>query len=209
MLKRDIVATSSRFLSRDNAKWTLGDQYELHLRNVDRNASGFYRCINRKIAGETSRIARMGTMFFLDVKARIHWAMMPSEEETIPKEIGKLFPKTIDKSRKLRIQPKATLWSKCSQCGDRMGEQVRTVQCTISSATRYLSQNPANWIKLVGSAPCSSSLVPVEIRRSYKSPKVIQYRKCYVGILISPICILRSHAFQIRRQIAPSTRLKS
>uniref|UniRef100_A0A0K0DR53 Ig-like domain-containing protein n=1 Tax=Angiostrongylus cantonensis TaxID=6313 RepID=A0A0K0DR53_ANGCA len=36
-----------RFLARDSAKVRVGDRYELRLTAVDRNHSGYYRCVNK------------------------------------------------------------------------------------------------------------------------------------------------------------------
>ena len=71
-----LIVVFCRFLNRDDSKWTLGDQYELFLHTVDRNNSGFYRCINKKIKGEKSREARMGNFYFLDVKTKISRMMV-------------------------------------------------------------------------------------------------------------------------------------
>ncbi|KAJ1367869.1 hypothetical protein KIN20_028879 [Parelaphostrongylus tenuis] len=59
-----------RFLARDSAKIRVGDRYELRLTMVDRNHSGYYRCVNK----HGRRVVSM--MYFLDVISKVNIQML-------------------------------------------------------------------------------------------------------------------------------------
>ncbi|VDM60541.1 unnamed protein product [Angiostrongylus costaricensis] len=138
-----------RFLARDSAKIRVGDRYELRLTAVDRNHSGYYRCVNK----HGRRVVSM--MYFIDVVSRVNMQM-------------------------------ASPWSDCNKCGEEIGEQARSIQCMIQPIVplSHLHEK-SNWIKLFGSVPCDSTLVPLELRKTFaRSTKFVQYRPCWVETMV-------------------------
>ncbi|KAE9419833.1 hypothetical protein Angca_002019, partial [Angiostrongylus cantonensis] len=161
-----------RFLARDSAKVRVGDRYELRLTAVDRNHSGYYRCVNK----HGRRVVSM--MYFVDVTSRVNIQMVSSRLDAIPPSVsivnhhidGQLIAKSV-----------ASPWSDCNKCGEEIGEQARSIQCMIQPMVplSHLHEK-SKWIKLFGSVPCDSTLVPLELRKTFaRSTKFVQYRSCW------------------------------
>ncbi|KAK6752116.1 hypothetical protein RB195_003498 [Necator americanus] len=173
MRMEKIADKVKRFLARDRAKIRVGDRYELRLTSVDRNATGYYRCLNKH-----GKHRVVSTMYYLDVISRVKIEMVKSKLDVIPLSIP-VWNKKL--SGNLIAKSVASPWSECSKCGIEIGEQARSVQCMIESLVP-LSHLPAesSWIQLFGTVPCYSTLVPLDLRYQFSSiTNYIQYRPCW------------------------------
>ncbi|CAI4223828.1 unnamed protein product [Auanema sp. JU1783] len=175
--KLDAVSEKiKRFLSRDSDRQTLGDRYELTLKNVDVNNTGFYRCINKY-----KKVHRISLAFFLDVRSESKTQMVASGSPEI-QSAYESFPerKFMNQSLKARIRPYQ--WSICNKCGNQTnGEEIRLHQCVIEPNIPFLNKLPksSDWIKLFGTAPCDSSIVPLSLRKFIgQTARLIEYRPC-------------------------------
>ncbi|KAK5968854.1 Ig domain-containing protein [Trichostrongylus colubriformis] len=163
-----------RFLARDSARLRVGDRYELRITAVDRNMTGYYRCVNKH--GKNRVVS---AMYYLDVISRANIRMIKSKLDAIPPAV------TLSKQEiggKLIAKPVVSPWSECSKCGKEVGEQARSIQCMIEPDGR-LTGLPVDsrWIYLFGTVPCYSTLVPLQQRRQFaSSPNFVQYRPCWV-----------------------------
>ncbi|KHJ92836.1 hypothetical protein OESDEN_07266 [Oesophagostomum dentatum] len=170
-----------RFLARDRAKVRVGDRYELRLTAVDRNATGYYRCVNKH--GKNRVVS---SMYYLDVISRVKIKMVKSKLNEIPASIPQ-WKKEIGKN--LVAKMVASPWSECSKCGEEIGEQARSVQCMIEVFKILLFQSlvplshlvpESSWIQLFGTVPCYSTLVPLDLRYQFASSTIyVQYRPCW------------------------------
>lgn len=181
-----------RFTSKDDAEFKLGDRYELVLKNVDANSTGHYRCINRHGRHVISN------MYFLEVSNakkvvpvwslgnfepgwifQLNGSLGVNELPSIPLKSG-LFVK-----EKMKYSAKASVWSKCSYCSSNRGEQTRHIKCYLEVFRN--SSGSENWklcfqpstnfddqpeeyryMNLYDKISCSSTLVPLELRRRLK-----------------------------------------
>uniref|UniRef100_A0A7I5EBP2 Ig-like domain-containing protein n=1 Tax=Haemonchus contortus TaxID=6289 RepID=A0A7I5EBP2_HAECO len=162
-----------RFLARDNARIRVGDRYELRITNVDRNITGYYRCVNKH--GKNRVVS---SMYYLDVISRANIKMIKSKLDEIPSAVTIKEEKL---SGKLKAKPVISPWSECSKCGEEIGEQARSIQCMIEPDGPLSHLPPAStWIHLFGTVPCYSTLVPLEQRRQFASSTTfVQYRPCW------------------------------
>ncbi|XGW26358.1 hypothetical protein V3C99_007181 [Haemonchus contortus] len=162
-----------RFLARDNARIRVGDRYELRITNVDRNITGYYRCVNKH--GKNRVVS---AMYYLDVISRANIKMIKSKLDEIPSAVT-LKEEIL--SGKLKAKPVVSPWGECSKCGEEIGEQARSIQCMIEPDGPISHLPPAStWIHLFGTVPCYSTLVPLEQRRQFASSTTfVQYRPCW------------------------------
>ncbi|KAK6021312.1 hypothetical protein OSTOST_13015, partial [Ostertagia ostertagi] len=71
-----------RFLARDSARIRVGDRYELRITAVDRNLTGYYRCVNKH--GKNRVVS---SMYYLDVVSRANIKMVKSKIDAIPENV--------------------------------------------------------------------------------------------------------------------------
>ncbi|EFO92349.1 hypothetical protein CRE_10976 [Caenorhabditis remanei] len=151
-----------RFTSKDEAEFKLGDRYELVLKNVDANSTGHYRCINRHGRNVISN------MYFLEVSnmkkiVALNGTIGVEKLPSVPLKPGKV------EKMKLKYTVKASDWSKCSYCSSDRGEQTRHIKCYIQPFTNIASQKlQYRYLILYDKIPCTSSLVPLEVRKKLK-----------------------------------------
>ncbi|KAK6041357.1 hypothetical protein COOONC_21138 [Cooperia oncophora] len=128
-----------RFLARDNARIRVGDRYELRITAVDRNMTGYYRCVNKH--GKNRVVS---AMYYLDVISRANIKMVKSKLDSVPSDVT-FSEKEI--GGKLRARPVISPWSECSKCGEEIGEQARSIQCMIEvHIDPSLSSFAENWM---------------------------------------------------------------
>ncbi|EYC32721.1 hypothetical protein Y032_0002g1060 [Ancylostoma ceylanicum] len=162
-----------RFLDRDRTKVRVGDRYELRITSVDRNDTGYYRCVNKH-----GKHRVVSTMYYLDVISRVNFELVKSKLDVIPLSIP-VWNQQI--GRKLVARSVASPWSECSKCGEEIGEQSRSVQCMIQPLVPLSHLPPeSSWLQLFGTVPCYSTLLPLDMRYQFASSTIyIQYRPCW------------------------------
>ncbi|WKY07921.1 hypothetical protein Q1695_007427 [Nippostrongylus brasiliensis] len=100
MRMEKIADKVKRFLARDSAQIRVGDRYELRISNVDRNMTGYYRCVNKH--GKNRVVS---SMYYLDVISRINIKMISpwSECSKCGEEVG-------EQTRSIKCAIKAIGW---------------------------------------------------------------------------------------------------
>ncbi|CAD6196715.1 unnamed protein product [Caenorhabditis auriculariae] len=168
----------NRFLNREDAKFGLGDRYELLLKSVTANQTGYFRCANRHLRNVVSNT------YFLEVITKKKFNHIEGElgSNAILKDVDLTSGEFGD--LKLKYETKASEWSSCSYCSQETGEETRNIQCLLKpSVPPNLLPSEASWILLFGVVPCSSSLVPIELRKHLKSlgndVVHIEHRPCW------------------------------
>ncbi|CAB3405818.1 unnamed protein product [Caenorhabditis bovis] len=168
-----------RFVRQDDADFKLGDRYELVLKNVDANNTGFFRCINRHGRNIISN------MYFVEVVNHVDIVSISGElnNNEIPEEVQLTSQKF--EEEKLNAEPKASQWSECSYCGSDRGEQMRSIRCYIEPMLDHEHlPNNSKFVTLFDKIPCTSSLVPLEIRNKIKAAEnhvvYVQIKPCFV-----------------------------
>ncbi|VDO53387.1 unnamed protein product [Haemonchus placei] len=147
-----------RFLARDNARIRVGDRYELRITNVDRNITGYYRCVNKH-----GRNRVVSAMYYLDVISRANIKMV---RKFLKVELRQL----VTYSKRLSVFQltffvQVSPWSECSKCGEEIGEQARRIQCMIEvrSVLPSCSTGLAGYAILFPQINCFPSILPLNL----------------------------------------------
>ncbi|CAJ0931331.1 unnamed protein product, partial [Mesorhabditis belari] len=142
-------------------KYGQGSAYQLRISNVSREDIGYYKCARSGRVSIDGTAGNIENMYFLDI--------FVDREEKVQDFLDKNVTKTPEEKAmerdfsEVKTIAKATPWSRCNKCGNKIGEAVRTVECHFIPSVP-LDDLPPRWkhLRLFRSIPCSSTLVPIE-----------------------------------------------
>ncbi|CAI5447786.1 unnamed protein product [Caenorhabditis angaria] len=158
-----------RFQSKDESEFKLGDRYELVLKNVNGGSNGFYRCKN------SHRRNIISNMYYLEVinKKTIDILSSNSSSNSISMKSGKI-------ENEIEYEIGKSLWNECSMCSSIHGEKLRIHQCFIKIPSKPADiQNKYPIFELFDKIPCTSTLVPLNLRKQLRN---LGLNKIYIEV---------------------------